>query len=166
LCVAAVPIAALGRHGIDAWRSTVDEGRLQYQATHQLGLLLQDPRLPPMPGVPDLGETSYLLDHDVLDLDGLASLDIFQALRARTWNEATFRIVAGRHGTRTAIVWSDILARVSVPAEWTRLGSWHTADGPTYVFFAADADAARALAAALVAFDARLPAGVWRTGFP
>jgi hypothetical protein len=153
---------SLTGHGWAATRQAVEDTGELHVTTHQLGRLLATSRLP-MVAVQDLGMTTYLGHRGVMDLDALATLDVFKAAKAGRWNETEFAAVAARLGVRVAAVWAHALDQAAVPASWRRVGEWRVGERPSFVFFAADDEAAAGLDAALDAFDATMPDGVRRS---
>jgi hypothetical protein len=159
MALAMIFAQSLAGHGWTATKQAIADVRELHRTTHQLGRLLAAPELP-MAAVQELGLTTYLGNRAVMDLDGLAALDVFRLTNARQWNETHFATLAAGRGVRIAAVWAASLGYAAVPADWRRVGEWRTGEGASYVFFAADADAESRLSAALTELSATLPEGV------
>jgi hypothetical protein len=155
--------AALLRGG-RMWHQTLDDVRGVYAHEIQLGRFL---RQHPQPGalmLNDLGAASYASDVHLVDLDGLASIDVTRAIRQGGLDAAAIRGLARAHDVRTAVL-NDFSA--DVPREWTCVATWTDpgAARPFYFFLAVDAAAAAALQADVRAFQASAsPAHALRFG--
>lgn len=112
--------------------------------------------------VNDIGAVNHLADLHLLDLVGLADVEVARARRAGAFDAGFVAGLAARRGTTLAVVYADWFPG-QLPSHWQRLCAWTVEQpywGPTVTFFAVDPAAADALLAALAAFRPRLPAGV------
>lgn len=110
----------------------------------------------------DIGAVNWLADVHLLDLVGLADVEVARARRTGAFDAGFVAELAARRGTTLAVVYADWFPG-QLPAHWQRLGAWTVEQpywGPTVTFYAVDPAAADALRAALAAFRPRLPPGV------
>ncbi|MBV9269236.1 MAG: hypothetical protein JO061_23910, partial [Acidobacteriaceae bacterium] len=121
----------------------------------------------------DIGAITFYGDHsDLLDLAGLASLDVTDSLAHKDFNTQRIRELAEKHGTRIAIAYpSWFKDSLAFPADWVQVGTWtiprenrYYVGGTTVAFYAVHAQDAPALAANLRAFSPHLPAQVSEAG--
>jgi len=118
----------------------------------------------------DVGAVDYLADLRMLDLWGLASLDVAEAKLAGRLTTPWIASVARERGVRVAVIYERWLdAAGGVPAEWVRAGRWRVARNVvlgdrTVAFYALDPAEAGPLAEHLRAFGPELPAGVSQLG--
>jgi hypothetical protein len=135
------------------WHQTLEDVGGVYAHEAQLGNFLKQHPPAGALALNDLGAASYSADLHLLDLDGLASVDVTRAIRSGGLNAAAVRALARAHEVRTAIL-NDVGAEV--PAEWTCVATWSDpgAARPFYFFLAVDPAAAPALQADVQAFQA------------
>ena len=114
----------------------------------------------------DIGAVSYYNDFSLLDLYGLASMDVARAKLGGTYDTAEIDRFTRESGARVVIVydyWFDIYG--GLPGAWVKAGEWHFTDcfvcgGDTVSFYAPSAAQADSLRAQLDAFQDVLPARV------
>ena len=94
-----------------------------YEQQYQMGRFLREyyPRAPV--ALNDIGAPAFLSDVKVLDLVGLASIDIARLRRAGVYSPGTIDDLARDHGVRMAIVY-DRWFPGALPSGWLRAGSW------------------------------------------
>jgi hypothetical protein len=121
----------------------------------------------------DIGAITFYGDHrDLLDLVGLASLDVTDSLAHKSFNTERIRQLAEKHGTRIVVAYpSWFQDAAAFPHEWVQVGTWsvppenrYYVGGLTVAFYAVHAEDAPALAANLRDFSPRLPAQVTQAG--
>lgn len=90
--------------------------------------------------VNDIGAVALLGKAPVLDLVGLADIEVARARCAGTFDAAFVRDLATRRGISLAVVYEDWFPG-QLPPEWRRLARWRVAEpfwGATVAFFAVD----------------------------
>ncbi|MEO6212068.1 MAG: hypothetical protein ABIP65_00445, partial [Vicinamibacterales bacterium] len=135
-----------------------------YEQQYQMGRFLREY----YPGAPtalnDIGAPAYLAKVKVLDLVGLASMEVARLRRERRFSPGAIEELARAQNVRLAIVY-DGWFRGSLPRSWVRAGSWRIRNpvvvgGDTVTFYATHGDEYAALVAHLLEFEPSLPAGV------
>jgi hypothetical protein len=115
--------------------------------------------------VNDIGFVSWRNDHDILDLLGLASLEV-QAARRVSDDETWVMPLMRRRGVRVAIVHDQPWMLERLPDEWQLAGTMTLSRRPVNVggvtvsFFGVDRDMRDRLRAWLVEFRTQVPTGV------
>jgi hypothetical protein len=116
--------------------------------------------------VNDIGAVSYYNDFPLLDLYGLASMDVARAKLAGTYDTADIERFTRASGAPIVIVYDYWFDRYGgLPAGWVKVGEWHFTDcfvcgGDTVSFYATSAAQASTLRAQLDAYREALPARV------
>jgi hypothetical protein len=116
--------------------------------------------------VNDIGAVSYYNDFPLLDLYGLASMDVARAKLAGTYDTADIERFTRASGAQVVIVYDYWFDRYGgLPAGWVKVGEWHFTDcfvcgGDTVSFYATSAAQASTLRAQLDAYREELPARV------
>ena len=108
----------------------------------------------------DIGAPSYLADVKVLELVGLANIDVARLKRARLYSPATIDDLARYRDVRLAIVydrWFPVL-----PSGWVRAGTWTIRNNvvvgsDTVTFYATSPRELPTLLAHLRQFERTLP---------
>jgi hypothetical protein len=114
----------------------------------------------------DIGAISYYNDFSLLDLYGLASMDVARAKLGGTYDTAVIDRLARESGARVIVVYDYWFDRYGgLPKTWIKAGEWHFSDcyvcgGDTVSFYAPTAAQADLLRAQLDAFESSLPARV------
>ena len=93
-----------------------------YEQQYQMGRFLRRSYPGESVALNDIGAPSYLADVKVLDLVGLANIDVARLKRARLYSPATIDDLARYRDVRLAIVydrWFPVL-----PSGWVRAGTW------------------------------------------
>ncbi|HVN74976.1 MAG TPA: hypothetical protein VMT19_01580 [Thermoanaerobaculaceae bacterium] len=159
--VVAVPLAARGAR---ATAITVRASRNIYEQQVQMGLFLRRFHPGGAVAVNDIGAVSYFADVRLLDLWGLASLDVARARRGVGLSAAVVDRLAAADDVRVAVLYEEWYAGV-LPRRWVRAGTWRIPDnvvcgGDTVTFFATSPEARDGLVQALREFSPELPAEV------
>lgn len=118
----------------------------------------------------DIGAVGYLTDARIVDLYGIASRDVAEMKRERTYSSARVADVVAAQGADVALVytsWFDDYG--GVPPAWQRAADWQTPDnvilgGSVVSIFAVDGAQRAALDDHLAAFAGDLPARVTQSG--
>jgi hypothetical protein len=137
-----------------------------YEQQYQMGLFLREYYQAEPVALNDIGAAAYLADVRVLDLVGLATMQVAALKRAGYYTSADIEGLASDHGARVAIVY-DNWFRGSLPSSWRRAGSWRirravVVGDETVTFYAIVPSEWPALRDHLAEFDARLPRRVRR----
>jgi hypothetical protein len=117
--------------------------------------------------VNDIGAVAWTGDESMVDLVGLASLDVAIAKGMRVNqppSPAAIEWITG--GVKVAIVYDEWF---QLPARWLRVGSWHIDNNrsvafPTVAIYATDAESYPEVIDALRKFSAELPSSVGQLG--
>lgn len=121
----------------------------------------------------DIGALSYYRPGRLLDLYGLGSIEVLRLRRAGRYDAAALDRLVNERGIRLAIIYDSFFpvgtpgSVGSRPGHWRRVATWElggfkvTPANRTISFYAIGGEAeVQSLAAALRAFEARLPRGV------
>jgi hypothetical protein len=114
----------------------------------------------------DIGAISYYNDFSLLDLYGLASMDVARAKLVGTYDTELIDRLTRESGAQVVIVYDYWFDRYGgLPKGWVKAGEWHFTDcyvcgGDTVSFYAPSAAQADSLRAQLDAFREVLPARV------
>jgi hypothetical protein len=114
----------------------------------------------------DIGAISYYNDFSLLDLYGLASMDVARAKLGGTYDTALIDRLTRESGAQVVIVYDYWFDRYGgLPKGWVKAGEWHFTDcyvcgGDTVSFYAPSAAQADSMRAQLDAFREVLPARV------
>jgi len=163
LVVAGFPFASRALNG---WRNIPTASSNIYQQQYQMGLFLDRFYRGRSVALNDIGAASYLTDFHLLDIYGLANLDIVRMRRARRYASAEIGASATRQAAEVAINLSELAWRIwRVPSGWTRVGQWGVRDNVVLgenalAFYAVHDDERSRLAANLRQFASALPAPV------
>lgn len=109
----------------------------------------------------DIGYVSYLSEGQIVDLWGLATLEVTDAMRAGTLDEKFVENLARQRGAPVAITYRLTF----IPQAWEEIASWtirhrRVAYSDTVHFFAIESDRADEMEANLREFEILLPEGV------
>jgi len=137
-----------------------------YEMQYQMALFLHR-NYPDGPvAANDIGAVSYYNDFPLLDLYGLASMDVARAKIGGTYDTAVIDRLTRASGARVMVVYDYWFDRYGgLPAGWVKAGEWRFADcyvcgGDVVSFYAPSAAEAETLRMDLDAFRALLPARV------
>jgi hypothetical protein len=162
-CLIALPLVA--RAG-SALLHTPPAARNIYEMQYQMAHFLN--RYYPTDPVAanDIGAVSFYNEFPLLDLYGLASMEVARAKLEGTYDTDTIRRLVRESGAPVAVVYDYWFTRYGgLPAEWVKVAEWHFTDcyvcgGDTVSFYAADGSGAVLLRARLAEFAGALPARV------
>jgi hypothetical protein len=138
-----------------------------YEQQYQMGLFLKEYYAGAPVALNDIGAPSYLAGVQVMDLVGLASMDVAAVRRAGLYSPLMVDDLARDRGVGIAIVY-DRWFPGRLPAHWVRAGSW-TIRNPvvvgsdTVTFYATRPDEYATLVSHLREFEHDLPPGVTPT---
>jgi hypothetical protein len=134
-----------------------------YEMQYQMALFLNQ-NYPAGPvAANDIGAVSYYNDFSLLDLYGLASMDVARAKIGGTYDTALIDRLTRESGARVIVVYDYWFDRYGgLPGTWVKAGEWHFRDcyvcgGDTVSFYAPTAAQADLLRAQLDAFVSSLP---------
>lgn len=112
----------------------------------------------------DIGLVCYRADVRILDLHGLADMEVARLRRARRYDREAIRRLARERGVEAAVLFPEWFER-AIPPEWSEAGRWLLAGnvvcgGEWVAFYAARPEGWARLVAALREFASRLPKDV------
>ena len=160
VAIAALVVYPLGRQGYLAQHRAVESAAYVYRGPLQAGRFFA--KYPPRGSVvldSALGVFTYFSDARVLDLEGLANIEVARTLLAnpgRDFDVETVRRLASAHDARISVVSPPF----PLP-EWTCVSQWQD-EAHRLVLLAVSPDEAESLEAHLAAFDGELPSAVRR----
>jgi hypothetical protein len=114
----------------------------------------------------DIGAVSYYNEFPLLDLYGLASMDVARAKIGGTYDARMIEQLTGESGAKVVVVYDYWFDRYGgLPATWVKVAEWHFTDcyvcgGNVVSFYAPDPAQADTLRAQLEEFASTLPARV------
>jgi hypothetical protein len=167
--VAAALLAMIGAYplldrGLRALGETPRASKNIFDQQYQMGLFLREF----YPGAPvvanDIGAISYLADIRLLDLYGLASMDVARLRRANLLGREALARLAAAHGAQVVLIYRSWFSQV-LPPDWLEAGSWRAPEQVVVAhrvvsFYALDAAGYGRLQRSLRAFQAQMPADV------
>jgi len=118
----------------------------------------------------DIGAISFMADIELLDLFGVASVDVVRAKIAGRYDTGRIRELAALRGVRIAIVYDKwFTGRKALPPLWKHVGKWTIPDNvvcgdATVSFYAVDGAEAGKLSERLAEFSPSLPEPVMESG--
>jgi hypothetical protein len=164
VALAGVVAYPLVERAVRAGAETPRAAKNIFDQQYQMGLFLR--RFYPGAAVAanDIGAISALADVRLLDLYGLASMDVARARRAGTLDRETVARLADAQGTEVIVVYRSWFAQ-SLPPEWLEAGSWRAPEKVVVAdrlvtFYARDVAGRDRLAWNLAVFASVLPADV------
>lgn len=138
-----------------------------YQQQYQMAMFLREYYPNSTVVLNDIGTVSYYADIHLIDVIGLANIDVARARQTVTYTpERVAQITADAD---IAVVYDSWL-RHNTPLTWQPVGSWQLVmnnivlGGTTVTFYAADPAARDSLTANLLQYSSRLPANVTQGG--
>ncbi|MEO5953602.1 MAG: hypothetical protein ABIQ44_14140 [Chloroflexia bacterium] len=140
-----------------------------YQQQFQMADFLSEYYMGRSVAANDIGLISYQADIRLLDLWGLASMQVAQAKRAGEYNTELIAKLAQEHNVEIALVYTSWYEPYGgLPKTWEKVGSWTVSHNlvlgdNTVTFYAVDKAEAQELCDNLTAFAGQLPAGVEAT---
>jgi hypothetical protein len=167
LAVASFPFAS---RGLNAWRNTPTAASNIYSQQYQMGLFAdrfyQDRTI----AINDIGAVGYLSGVRMLDIFGLANLDVARLKRDGAYRAPAIASLAVREDAAIAMVYASWLNEYGgIPAGWEKVGEWGVQDnvvlGENAVsFYAVKASERARLVENLRAFGPHLPPRVVQAG--
>jgi hypothetical protein len=117
--------------------------------------------------VNDIGLVDYMTDIRVVDVAGLATTSVADAIRAHSFDRRTLYDISKAANIRIAIVYRHLFPS-GPPSDWVEVGGWELPKpfglgSPGFTFYAFGEEQARLLRANLESFAPRLPAHVTAT---
>jgi hypothetical protein len=167
VAVAGFPFAS---RGLNAFRNTPTAAENIYFQQYQMGLFAARYYAGQSVAVNDIGAVGFLGDAELLDVYGLASVDVATLKRSgRQWSQDLGALAARQHARVAMIYPSWLNESGGVPAGWTKVGEWGVHDnvvlGENAVsFYSVSADERPTLLDNLRRFAPVLPAGVVQAG--
>jgi len=137
-----------------------------YEQQYQMATFLSEYYMGQAVAANDIGFISYKADIKLLDLWGLASIQVAQAKRAGNYDTGMIDALAVEHGVKIAVVYTSWYEPYGgLPAGWEKVGNWTVSNnvvlGDTTVsFYAVDKTEAQHLRDHLREFSTQLPTGV------
>jgi hypothetical protein len=114
----------------------------------------------------DIGAISFYNEFGLLDLYGLASMDVARAKLGGRYDTQEIERLVREHGDRVVVVYDYWFTRYGgLPGDWVKVAEWHFTDcyvcgGDTVSFYAPSRAQAEALRIQLEEFASSLPARV------
>ena len=102
-----------------------------FEQQYQMGMFLQRYYPDASVAVNDIGAVSYLTHIHLLDLVGLASIEVLQLKHVGEYNTEYIQELCKKHGVRIAIVYDSWLERIAIrenPLQWKKVGEWRIVD--------------------------------------
>jgi hypothetical protein len=162
----------MANRGMDAMRIAARATHNVYEQQFQTAKFLAKYYPNRSVAVNDIGMVSYFSTIDLLDVWGLATMEVAWAKRAKTYDRQTLDRLTLEHGTQFAVVYNTWIKHV-MPERWTEVARWRIKErivsgGDTMSFHVIDPAARDELLANLREFTSELPAdvGYWITGDP
>jgi hypothetical protein len=167
LLVAIIPPSV---RGVTAVRRMSQASRNIYGQQYQMGLFVRMFYSGESIAANDIGAISYLADIKMLDLAGLASLEVEQAMRSGCYCAETVRDLVMAKDVKVVMAYEYMLRRHGgVPTDWVNAGQWTISDNvvcgaPTISFYATGFAETDNLIKNLKAFSSHLPKDIVETG--
>jgi hypothetical protein len=140
-----------------------------YQQQYQMGQFVRAAYAGKAIAANDIGVISFLNDGPLLDLAGLASLDVAKAQRADHYDAAVMQQLAKEQDIKIAILYEEWFSKGGIPKDWRKVGQWTipnrvAAAKDTVSFYAVESDDEESLIENLRRFAGRLPKVVVQKG--
>jgi hypothetical protein len=159
--------APLSVRAVRALQAAPQATRITYEQQYQLGRFLDRFYRGSVVAVNDIGAMTFLADIRVLDLVGLATMEVAAERRGGRFDHHRIDVLSQQHGVEIAIVYDSwLLANGGIPSSWRKAGEWTgSAPDSTVAFYAVGAPGeAGRLEANLAAFLPDLPPAVTARG--
>jgi hypothetical protein len=139
-----------------------------YEQQYQMGLFVKTYYEGRTVALNDIGAVSYLSDVRLLDLFGIASMDVTRLKREDAWSREAIAELARREDVDIVIIYKEWFPD-AIPLDWVEIGSWQIADNvvcgsDTVTFFVVTPSKQAEAVAALRDFSSRLPPTVIQSG--
>lgn len=162
LAIVASPIVV---RAIRAIQSAPSYTKITYDQQVQMGVFLRRYYSGRTIAVNDIGAVNYFADIKVVDLVGLASMDVARLRRSGHRGPWIESLVTERHGDVAIVYDSWLIENGGVPASWHKAGEWSGAvPNSTVAFYAVRPDQVAELKGNLRAFMPDLPPDVTSSG--
>ena len=102
-----------------------------FEQQYQMGMFLQRYYPDASVAVNDIGAVSYLTHIHLLDLVGLASIEVLRLKHVGDYNTEYIQQLCQKHGVRIAIAYDSWLERIAIRENslpWTKVGEWMISD--------------------------------------
>jgi hypothetical protein len=159
-----VVLLPLGARGTSVLLRTAQASRNIHEQQHQMARFLARYYPGGSVALNDIGWVAWGTDVRLLDLWGLANMEVASAKREGRYDRDEIRRLVAEHGAQVAIVY-DSWFRGRVPPEWVKVAQWTipnnvAAGEPTVTFYAPKREQAEVLTRQLQEFSSELPEGV------
>jgi len=136
-----------------------------YEMQYQMGLFLKQYYSGQAVAANDIGAIDYLTDLHLVDLYGLASMDVARAKLSGRFTTGVIEQVTAEQNVRIAIVYDEWFAHVGLPSSWVKVQEWRYSDcvvcgANTISFYALNQNEAGRLERNLSEFLPHLPSSV------
>jgi hypothetical protein len=134
-----------------------------YEMQYQMAMFLNGFHPESPVAANDIGAVSFYNDFPLLDLYGLASMDVARAKLGGTYDTQMIEWMVRESGAEVVVVYDYWFDRYGgLPPSWIKVGEWHFTDcyvcgGDVVSFYAPDPAQADALRAQLAEFAGSLP---------
>jgi len=141
-----------------------------YEQQYQMGLFLSKFYEGEGVAANDIGAINYVADIKLLDLAGLGSLEVAEAIRGRCYDTRQIYELSETKRVKIAIVYEHRFEEYGgMPSQWIKIGEWKISDNvvcgsDTVSFYAVDPKAEDKLIENLRSFSHQLPVDVEETG--
>jgi hypothetical protein len=145
-----------------AVENTPTASRNIFEMQYQMGLFLREYYNGQSIAANDIGAIDYVAEIHLLDLYGLASMDVARAKLLGTYDSGVIDRLTAEQKDRIAIVYDLWFSRTGLPASWTKVEEWHFSDcyvcgDDSISFYALDPSEIPLLTQHLHEFHAHLP---------
>jgi hypothetical protein len=139
-----------------------------FEQQYQMGLFAKTFYQGKTVALNDIGAVSYLADVKLLDLFGIASMDVTQAKRENAWSRDAIAELAETYDVDIVMVYKEWFPD-AIPLEWVEIGSWQITNNvvcgsDTVTFYVVTPDKQAEAVAALKRFSSQLPSSVIQSG--
>ncbi len=156
--------------GFDALRKIPQATKNIYEQQYQIGLFLSKYYEGEGVAANDIGAIDFLADIRVLDVWGLANIDVAKAIRKKYYTTDFVSNLAAKKNIRIAVIYDIALQEYGgIPSQWIKLGAWKISNNivcgdDSVSFYAVDTSEADNLMRNLKDFSSHLPKDVVQTG--
>ena len=151
---------------IEAIARTPDASQNIYEQQFQMARFVRDHLTDKNVALNDIGAVSFFSQSRVVDLAGLATLDVAELRRRKAFDTAMIDQVTRSHDVDVALLYPEYFkGTTALPAHWIEVQRWHIENRASAAFdvvgiYAATTEAVEPLAGRLNNFTASLPATV------
>jgi hypothetical protein len=163
-------LSPLGKRAKDSLKYTPQATTNIYEQQYQMGLFLREFYQGKTIAANDIGAIDYLADIAILDLWGLANMDVAKLIREGSYDTQQIYDLAKQKNVKIAIVydiWFEIYG--GIPSQWIKVGEWKIPNNvvcgsDTVSFYAVDPLEKDNLIDNLRSFSSHLPKDVANRG--